>query len=190
MFYCNGFRGISLGILLVILLMVIITQPRWLQRLLYPIHHEEIIFSSADKFGVDPYLITAVIRVESKFFPRALSSVGARGLMQIMPETGRWAAREMELADFTPDQLFEPEINILIGAWYLASLQREFADLRMVLAAYNSGGGNVKRWLETQEAMGLIPDMKNFPFAETRHYVSRVLNNYRRYREIYQIKAN
>lgn len=181
---------IPLGILLVILVSIIIIQPGWLQRLLYPLHHEEIIFSCADKFDVDPYLITAMIRVESKFFPKALSSMGARGLMQIMPETGQWAAEEMDLANFTPDRLYEPEVNILIGVWYLASLQREFTELEMVLAAYNSGGGNVKRWLEGQEARGRAPEIKDFPFSETRFYVAKVLNDYHRYREIYQIHPN
>ncbi|NLP18921.1 MAG: lytic transglycosylase domain-containing protein [Firmicutes bacterium] len=190
MIYKKRFCCILLAILLVILVAIIIFQPRWLQRLLYPIHHEEIIFPCADKFGVDPYLVTAVIRVESKFFPKALSPMGARGLMQIMPETGQWVAEEMSLADFTPDRLYEPEINILIGVWYLASLQQEFAELKMVLAAYNSGGGNVKRWLATQESIGRAPKIADFPFPETRSYVAKVLNNYHRYREIYQKNTN
>lgn len=190
MIYIKRFWGIPWGMLVVILVLIIIIQPRWLQRLLYPIHHEEIIFSCADKFGLDPYLITAVIRVESKFFPKALSSVGARGLMQIMPETGRWAAAEMDLADFTPDRLYEPEINILIGSWYLAGLRREFTELKLVLAAYNSGAGNVQRWLETQEFMGQAPEIQDFPFPETRSYVAKVLDSYRRYQEIYQMGTN
>ncbi|MGI6143631.1 MAG: lytic transglycosylase domain-containing protein [bacterium] len=172
--------------LLAVLMIILISHTGWFWRLLYPIHYEEIIFRYSRQFGVDPYLVTAVIRVESKYYPRALSSMGAVGLMQIMPETGQWVAENLGLEDFTPDSLYDPEINICIGTWYLASLQQEFGDLALVLAAYNGGRGNVKRWLEKQKAEGKTAGLEGFPFPETRSYVVKVLNNYKRYQEIYQ----
>ncbi|HHW55929.1 MAG: lytic transglycosylase domain-containing protein [bacterium] len=173
-------------LLLAVFMVLFLSHTGWLWRLLYPIHYQEIIFRCGREFGVDPFLITAVIRVESKYYPRALSPAGAVGLMQIMPETGQWVAEKLELENFTPDLLYEPEINIRIGTWYLASLQEEFGDLNLVLAAYNGGRGNVKRWLEKQRAEGQAAGLEGFPFPETRSYVVKVLHNYKRYREIYQ----
>ncbi|HHY36273.1 MAG TPA: lytic transglycosylase domain-containing protein [Firmicutes bacterium] len=173
-------------LILAVFMIYFLFHTGWLWRLLYPIHYEDVIFRYSREYGVDPYLITAVIRVESKYYSRALSPMGAVGLMQIMPETGQWVAENLGWEGFTPDLLYDPEINIQIGAWYLASLQAEFGDLDLVLAAYNGGRGNVKRWLEKQQAEGKPAGLEGFPFPETRSYVVKVLHNYRRYQEIYQ----
>ena len=155
-------------------------------RIFYPIYHKDIIISYAKEYDVDPYLVTAVIRAESKFDPEAESTAGARGLMQIMPETGEWVAEKLALEDFDREQLFQPEVNICIGTWYLSDLRDEFADIVLVLAAYNGGRGNVKQWLEMKKDRDGTLSIDELPFLETRHYVKKVLHNYRRYREIYQ----
>ena len=118
----------------------------------------ELIHEKARKYDVDPALVAAVIEQESRFKVRARSHVGARGLMQLMPRTGRWmGARD----------LYDPEQNIDAGVKYIKYLQKQFnGNLTMTIAAYNGGEGNVRRYRG-------VP-----PFRETRTYVKKVLNNY------------
>jgi len=118
----------------------------------------ELIYEKARKYDVDPALVAAVIEQESRFKPRAKSHVGARGLMQLMPRTGRWmGARD----------LYDPEQNIDAGVKYIKYLNERFnGDLKKTIAAYNGGEGNVMRYRG-------VP-----PFRETRQYVRKVLKNY------------
>src|SRR5690606_24055372 len=120
----------------------------WFLKLLYPFPFRAGVERAAADAGLDPYLVAAVAKVESGFNPRAVSPKGARGLMQVMPDTGAWVARQIGWERYHPDLLFEPEISLRIGAWYLAHLRRAF-DGRLVpaLAADNAGRGNVGRWL-------------------------------------------
>jgi hypothetical protein len=122
------------------------------------IPYGELIYRKAKKYDVDPALVAAVIEQESRFKPRARSHVGARGLMQLMPRTGRWmGARD----------LYSPEQNVDAGVKYIKYLDKRFnGDLRKIIAAYNGGEGNVKRY-------NGIP-----PFRETRQYVKKVMKNY------------
>lgn len=122
------------------------------------IPYGELIFEKALKYDVDPALVAAVIEQESRFKPRARSHVGARGLMQLMPRTGRWmGARD----------LYNPEQNVDAGVKYIKYLDKRFnGDLKKIIAAYNGGEGNVMRYQG-------IP-----PFRETRQYVKKVMKNY------------
>jgi hypothetical protein len=129
------------------------------------IPYGELIYEKAKKYDVDPALVVAVIEQESRFKPGARSHVGARGLMQLMPRTGRWmGARD----------LYNPEQNVDAGVKYIKYLDKRFnGDLKKIIAAYNGGEGNVKRYRG-------IP-----PFRETRQYVKKVMKNYdRRTRQI------
>ncbi|MFZ5824510.1 MAG: lytic transglycosylase domain-containing protein [Bacillota bacterium] len=173
---------------LVIILGMAVALPvggRWLIYRWYPLTYETIILRRARENGLDPYLVAAVIRAESRFRPEATSPQGARGLMQIMPETGEWAAGQMQL-DFHPDYLYEPEYNIRIGCWYLANLVKEFeGDTVLALAAYNGGRNNVKKWLSERRWTGESHTLEQIPFPETRHYVAVVLRDYKRYLWLY-----
>ena len=122
------------------------------------IPYGDLIHEKAQKYSVDPALVAAVIEQESKFHRTARSQVGARGLMQLMPRTGRWmGARD----------LYDPEQNIDAGVKYIKYLQTQFdGNLKKTIAAYNAGEGNVRRY-------GGVP-----PFGETQTYVRRVMNNY------------
>jgi soluble lytic murein transglycosylase len=123
--------------------------------------------------------------VESKYYPNAVSKKGARGLMQIMPRTGEWVAQQLDLEGFHPDYLFDPEINIKIGTWYLSYLMKQFnGDLTLVLAAYNGGQGNVRDWLQ-QRNSNKENDLEDFPFRETRQYVIKINRVYRVYKRLY-----
>lgn len=158
---------------------------RWLAYRLYPLDYRHLIEQRAEENGLDPYLVAAVIRAESRFRPRATSPQGARGLMQIMPETGKWAADQMNLP-FHPDWLYEPEYNIRIGCWYLANLHSEFeGDPVLALAAYNGGRNNVQKWLIEHQWTGEERTLGQIPFPETRNYVAVVLRDHQRYRWLY-----
>jgi len=125
----------------------------------------QLIHEKAEKYDVDPLLVAAVIEQESKFRHKAKSPVGAKGLMQLMPRTGRWmGARD----------LYDPEQNIDAGVKYIKYLNKRFdGNVKMTIAAYNGGEGNVKRY-------GGVP-----PFRETRTYVKKVMKNYdKRNREL------
>jgi soluble lytic murein transglycosylase len=165
--------------------LALVTFPKWITYF-YPEPHSEIVFAMADEYQVDPYLVFAIIRAESKFQSSAQSSVGARGLMQIMPETGQWIAEQMKIKGFEAEDLHEPEVNIRFGCWYLKNLQTEFkGNLPLTVAAYNAGRGKVAQWVQEGKWNGDPNHMEGIPFPETKQYVKNVLNNYEAYQAIY-----
>lgn len=178
---CLFLIGIILGCMTNIMF-----QSRWLGQKFYPLKYKKFIFIEAKKYDLDPYLIAAVIYVESRFDPKAHSRSGACGLMQVMPETGKWIADKINLTDFQENDLYDPEINIKTGCWYLNNLREQFADnLLLVLAAYNGGHGNVTDWLEQEVWNGEWKKISQIPFPETRSYVRDVALAYKRYKQFY-----
>lgn len=175
--------------LFLFLLFAAILNSKSILKLIYPIPYSDIIFAEAARNNVDPYLVAAIIKAESNFTSEAESRVGARGIMQIMPETGEWAAKKMKLKDFKPEDLYETKTNIKIGCWYLSNLNQEFNGNKiLVVAAYNGGLGNVKEWLKNDKWSGEHATVDQIPFEETRLYVKKVLKAYSRYREIYVLE--
>jgi soluble lytic murein transglycosylase len=159
----------------------------WFQKkYIYPFPYQDIVYQYALERELDPFLVAGVIRAESKFDTKAVSPKGALGLMQMMPETAKWVAEQMERNDFTTAQLENPEINISMGTWYLASLKKEFKGNEvLMLAAYNGGRGNVKQWMGQYAWDMSFHDSKKIPFGETKKYVDRVLYSKKRYQELY-----
>jgi len=147
----------------------------------YPVRHVDTINRYAEIFDLDPVLIFAVIHAESRFNENAVSRVGASGLMQIMEETAYWIAPSAGLNDFHYDQILDPEVNIRLGSYYLSMLLGRFGDLKVALAAYNAGSGNVERWLSNPEYSIDGKTLERIPFLETRNYVERVAENQRIY---------
>ncbi|HEX4527122.1 MAG TPA: lytic transglycosylase domain-containing protein [Gaiellaceae bacterium] len=141
------------------------TSPPWYERLRYPLRYSEYVRVHAREHGLDPSLVAAVIYQESKFRSSAKSSSGAIGLMQITPATARGIAIRTHGSAFHTNDLYNPEINIRYGAWYLENLFEKYGSEKLVLAAYNAGQGNVDKW----RAHG-----QSIQFAETRAYVKRV----------------
>ncbi len=150
-----------------------------------PRPYADIVNREAARHQLDPNLIYAVMRVESVFNPEILSSVGAVGLMQIMPKTGMHIARLLDDEPFTPARMLEPETNIRYAAAYLASLISRFEGrLPLAIASYNGGPHNVAKWvLASPETMPVDAFLEHIPFRETHRYVRRVLTHYRAYRE-------
>lgn len=141
------------------------TGPSWYQRLRYPLRYSEFVRVHAEQNNLDPALLAAVIYQESKFDTGARSSSGAIGLMQLTPATARGIAIRTGGSAFRTADLYNPEINIRYGAWYLENLFLKYRNEKLVLAAYNAGQGNVDRWRAKHEPI---------QFAETRAYVKRV----------------
>jgi len=164
---------------------VVLSFPKWI-TVFYPQPHSDLVYESAHKYNVDPYLVFAIIRAESKYQTGAISPVGAKGLMQIMPETGSWIASQQGIKDFKIDDLHDPETNISFGCWYISNLTEEFnGNIPLVVAAYNAGRGTVREWILNAKWDGDLQKLKDIPFEETRKYVINVLKNYEAYKAIY-----
>lgn len=157
------------------------------RKYLYPYDYQDTINFYADRYEVDRNLVASVILAESKFRQDATSVHGARGLMQIMPETGSWIATQIEDDSFSVDKLYNVNINIKYGTWYLSELQTEFEGNEVLaLAAYNAGRGNVYEWMEKYHWNINFKDYTKIPFPETREYVKRVLENKKHYNKLYK----
>lgn len=153
------------------------------QRLRYPLLFRELVLQEAARAQLPPSLVAAVIFQESEFHPAACSAVGARGLMQLMPETAEWVHQALEARPGKPD-LLEPTTNVRLGSTYLNYLRERFQGQQVaVLAAYNAGPQQTQDWLN--EKPGQPFEIQDIPFAETRCYVEAVLQSERRYRELY-----
>jgi soluble lytic murein transglycosylase len=142
------------------------TTPDWYLRMRYPLAYGNIVAGHAGNYDLDPALLAAVIYRESKFDAGARSSSGAIGLMQLLPSTAKGIALNTGGTRFRVGDLYDPEINVRYGAFYLRRLLEKYGTVELALAAYNAGQANVDRWLEQSGEI---------EFAETRAYVKGVL---------------
>jgi soluble lytic murein transglycosylase len=146
-------------------------------NLLRPVFHHDIIDRYAAQYGMDPLLITALIKVESNFFTRARSNRGAIGLMQLMPTTAVQLADELGFKGFKQSDLEDPEINIHLGMYYLHKLTTEFGgNQTLALAAYNAGRSKVMNWYQQNPLVGI--ETADIPYKETRNYVDNITGTY------------
>lgn len=160
--------------------------PIELWRLSFPRPYTDTVTAAAAEFGVDPLLIWAVMREESRFDPEALSSAGARGLMQITPSTQTWIAEQLKQAA-TPGDAFRPQPNVRMGAWYLHFLLSYFkGDQDLALMAYNGGAASVESWQKDPLVSNREDLLRWVAFGETREYLERVSLSYRVYQVLYQ----
>lgn len=153
---------------------------------LFPFKHKEIITEYSERYNIDPYMVLAVIKAESKFNPGAESHKGAVGLMQITGDTAQWIAEQMGLNDYSQEKLYEEEYNIKMGCWYLNNLREEFGNMDTVIAAYNAGRGRVNQWLNDSQYSKDGKTLEYIPFKETKKYVDRVNTYYKIYKAIYE----
>jgi len=145
-------------------------------KLLYPLRYGDRLEHWAEASRLDPSLVAAVVRTESRFRPRVVSRSGAIGLMQITPDTGRWIASQLQDTDFAMDDLYDPEVNLHFGTWYLRYLIDRFPGaIDLALAAYNAGPTTLARWQEEGTTY----------YAETLTYIDRVNRNRRAYHLLY-----
>ena len=140
-------------------------EPPWFQGIRYPLRYEQIVRGHARNYRLDPALLAAVIYQESKFQADAKSSSGAIGLMQLQPDTAKGIAIRTGGSKFQTSDLYNAEINVRYGSWYLRHLLDKYGDEQTALAAYNAGQRNVDTWRS---------EGKGIQFSETREYVDRV----------------
>jgi len=154
-------------------------------RLYFPVLERETLISSSRENGLDPILVAALIRQESNFNPLATSPVGARGLMQLMPDVGRSLAGAKGISPWNPDILYDPATNIKLGTTHLSALMRKYPEVVKALAAYNAGESRVEKWSTKTGAADPEVFTERIPFVETRDYVRTILRNRAYYQALY-----
>lgn len=159
--------------------------PRAFWETVYPFAWRSDVTAAAQRAGIEPYLVAAVVREESSYYPRAVSRAGARGLMQLMPATARPMAEHRGLAFAGGELLDDPRANLDMGTAFLGGLMREFSDPRLAVAAYNAGPARVRGWWQARRTSDVEAWVEQIPFDETRQYVKRVMLSWEEYRRVY-----
>lgn len=186
-------RAERIGRLLVIPFLLLAAYLIWrgfiseaLERKLYPLYYTDVVEASAGEFGLPPELVYAVILTESSFDADAVSSAGAKGLMQLTDDTNEWVAWRLG-EESEPSRIFEPGLNIRRGCYLLSYLYERFGGWNEALAAYNAGVGRVDGWLDdllySSDQKTLIID--KLPIEETRSYIAKVLKSAEKYKKLY-----
>ena len=158
-----------------------------IEKSAHPDEYLSYVRKYAYEYNIPESVIFAVIKVESNFDTEAESVAGARGLMQMMPSTFEWLTSEEHLGEnLHKNKLFDPEISIRYGTYYLNYLYAKFdRNLNTALAAYNAGEGNVAKWLDDPDYSDGKGNLTYIPFKETRNYVTKVNNEIDTYKKLY-----
>ena len=142
----------------------------------YPIPHREVLAPAARQWNLDEAIVYSIIRQESRFMADARSRVGATGLMQLMPATARWVARQIPVQPYRQDMLVHPDTNILMGTYYFRRVLDDLGHPVLATAAYNAGPGRARRWRDERPLEAAVY-VETIPFNETRDYVKKVFAN-------------
>lgn len=160
-----------------------------LWQIAYPLAFGDLVRADENKHQVPPFLAFAIMQTESVFDPGVTSKAGARGLIQLMPATAADLARQAGLADFNPENLYQPALNLDLGTRYLGNLVRRFggddAAVPLAIPSYNAGAGAVDRWLERRKSWDYDLFIEAIPFDETRAYTQSVLERWMTYRWVH-----
>jgi soluble lytic murein transglycosylase len=144
-------------------------------RYLTPYH--DVLAKQARSRRIEEPLVFGLVRQESRFIADARSPAGAAGLMQLLPSTARWVAKKIGMKGFHPSRVSRPEVNAMLGAFYLRHVLDGFrGNPVLAAAAYNAGPGRARRWCDTKPLEGAIY-IETIPFSETRQYVKKVMAN-------------
>ena len=177
--------AVLLGGLTALVVSNIGTLDRAVREITLPLRHEDIIRQQAAEKNLDPAFLAAVIYQETKFRPRT-SSAGAKGLMQLLPNTATFIARKSGGTRFGLADLANPQVNIAYGSWYLRYLMDKYHDnVVLTAAAYNAGERNVDEWVAKAGGTDQFDAARDIPFPETRSYVAGVLDHEKAYRHTY-----
>ncbi len=165
------------------------SAPKRFWQMLFPMPWQKDLIASAENANLDPFLIAALIRQESEFNASALSHANAYGLTQIVPATGRALARQQGMRTFNTNLLFNPSVNLKLGAVYIRTLLDQWnGKWEETLASYNAGKSRVVLWKTWHDYREPAEFVESIPFTETREYVQAVMRNASIYREIYAEK--
>ncbi|MBI3697662.1 MAG: lytic transglycosylase domain-containing protein [Acidobacteria bacterium] len=161
-------------------------MPRRFWELLFPLPWRDEIEAYSRQHELDPLLVAALIRQESEFNPGAISKARARGLMQIMPSTGRLLGRRLGMRPVSVTQLYVPETSLKLGTLHLRQVLDQYEGrLEPALAGYNAGEHRADKWLTWRAPADPAEFVESIPFTETRDYVQAVLRNAEIYRRLY-----
>lgn len=170
---------------------VIDLAPRDLVELLYPAPFRESLLKHASSRGVDPRFVLSIARQESRFQVEAKSVAAARGMMQFIPSTANEIAAELNLSNFTQDDLYDADTAILFGSQYLANLFKQFPDQPQAVAgSYNGGADNLARWIARSRAHEADRYVPEIGFTQTKDYVYKVLANFWTYQRLYDAQLD
>jgi len=160
--------------------------PVELYRLLYPLYYTDLLQKHTTKYEIDPLFVAAMIREESRYNANAVSYAGAIGLMQIMPANGPEFASRLKIPRFNTKMLYNPDINIQMGAWYMKSLMNQFDNNHALVAgAYNGGPGRMRRWIKAKQIPDLDEFIEDIGIDQTRRHIKKVIDSYIIYQQLY-----
>ncbi len=164
--------------------------PVELYRLLYPLYYTDLLQKHTTKYEIDPLFVAAMIREESRYNADIVSYAGAIGLMQIMPATGRELAGRLKIPRFNTKMLYNPDINIQMGSWYMKSLMDQFDNNHALVAgAYNGGPGRMRRWIQAKQIPDLDEFIEDIGIDQTRRHIKKVIDSYIIYQQLYSNPA-
>ncbi len=180
-------RSAMIALLCVLVAVCAFFALRGVLKTLYPLRYEKDVEIGCQTQGLEKSFVLAVIKCESGFDPHAVSNVGARGLMQLMPETFDWL--QSKTGDsYTEDDLFEPAVNVRYGCYLLRILLTEFSgEQDTAVAAYHAGIGNVSKWLQDEDKSADGRTLRRIPFGSTAAYVKKVKKVQRIYAALYDL---
>lgn len=178
-------RIIAISIIIILLLIIVcISLRETILKKVYVIDYSEYVEKYSNQYNVDKYLIYSIIKAESNFNENAVSSKGAKGLMQLMYPTAEEIAKKSDI-EISEETILEPDVNINLGTKYISMLLQKYKCIELALAAYNAGSGNVDSWIEDGTLQDDGSDIENVPYKETNNYVRKILNNYEVYKDLY-----
>lgn len=183
-------RSVSIALVLMALLFAaygIYQGVRYVMEKLYPLEFSQHVEKYAGKNGLESDFVFAIIRAESGFDPTAVSSVGAKGLMQLTPETFTWLQTKTK-ETLEEDALFDPETNIRYGTLLLSILKERYREDAEILCGYHAGIGITRQWLENPEFSKNGITLDYIPYGDTRLHVSRVKEYRKMYNRLYDFK--
>lgn len=160
----------------------VIVYKRVERKYFYPIKHIDIVAQNCREYELEMALVFSVINVESSFDERAVSGKGAKGLMQIMDSTAEFIAEKLNVYAW---DIFDAEVNIKFGCYYLRYLLDRFNNEKTAIIAYNAGEGNVRKWLSEKKYSKDGENLQHIPFDETRDYIEKIYKNRTKYYKIY-----
>lgn len=177
---------ILLTLIFLTLLFGVFKIQKSILKIFYRTDYSEYVYKYSEENGIDPLLIFAIIKAESNFNKDVTSKSGAMGLMQLMEETAKEVALNKNISDFTKENLYKEEINIMLGTTYFKQLLKRYNNIEIALTAYNAGIGIVDNWVKN----GIIKEdgtnIENIPYKETNIYVRKILRDYKIYKELYE----
>ncbi len=186
-------RGAVFLVVIIILFVIAFAMyksvPAFLRKNVYPKKYSEYVEKYSEEYDIDENFIYAIIKTESGFDCDAQSNVGAIGLMQLMPIAFEEVRNNIdENKGLAFSDMYVPEYNIMYGSWYLHYLYKQFGSYELTIAAYHAGITEVRGWLDSGVLDENNLNLDNIPsdFADTRHYINKVINAYKEYNRLYR----